>query len=39
MKLEKYTNGTMTELIVYKALVINTGINDDLFTPMEKFLK
>lgn len=39
MKLEKYTNGTMTELIVYKALVINSDINDDLFTPMEKFLK
>ena len=39
MKLEKYTNGTLTELIVYKALVINTDINDDLFTPMEKFLK
>lgn len=39
MKLEKYVDGNMTSLIVYKGLVVNTGLKDDLFTPMEKFLK
>ncbi len=39
MKLEKYNNGTMTALVIYKALVVNTGLDDNLFNPMEKFLK
>ncbi len=39
MKLEKYVNGKLASLIVYKALVVNTDLKDDLFSPMETILK
>lgn len=39
MRLEKYVNNDLTTLIVYKGLVVNAGLEDSLFTPLEKLLK
>ena len=39
MKLEKYSNNDLVSLVIYKAIVVNTGLEDHLFEPMEKLLK
>jgi outer membrane lipoprotein-sorting protein len=38
-KMEIYVNEVIARAIEYKALAINAGLDDNLFTPMEKFIK
>jgi outer membrane lipoprotein-sorting protein len=38
-KLEKYLNEALNGVVVYKALAVNAGLEDSLFSPMEKFIK
>lgn len=39
MRLERYVDGRLTNLIVYKGLVVNAGLSDDLFSPLNKLLQ
>ncbi len=39
MRLEKYIDNNLTSLILYKALQVNTGLEENLFAPLEKLLK
>lgn len=39
MKIEVYVDSSLSKLIVYKGLVVNSGIDSSLFKPMDKILK
>ena len=39
MKLEIYNDSSLSKLIVYKGLIVNSGIDDSIFKPMDKILK
>lgn len=39
MRIEVYQGEELSRVLVYKALAINSGLDDELFAPMQKFTK